>query len=209
MTASRPNNKRLGRTLGELPRLAFRKILYRRDELGVFEVRAGAVIAPPSSPGLQILLLSGPAIEEVAGTSPFLTAEDMARFRHQRATCIVARDGNRTVASSWMLGGTTYVTELHRTIEVSDSEHFSCRSYVHPTHQGRALLGHLIASYAACLPAGDRIFGFVYKWNEASIRSLDRIGWEYVGDTWTTHVLGVKLHGSRARPPRRALMAAR
>lgn len=186
----------------EAARLVFRKAVYREVLMGRYEVAAGAS-QPPSRPlDLHIDFLEDPAFEEVLGTTPYLSAADVDRFKRQHSVCIVARDGDRIAASSWMTRGKVYVAELQRNVHVPEGEHFSCRSYVHEDYRGMSLLSHMIHAYSARLPAEDCIWGVVYPWNMASVRSLEKIGWRHTGEYWTRFVFGVKVPGERHLPAR-------
>lgn len=186
----------------EVVRLAYRKAIYRRVQLGQMGVPAGRSVAPPNEHGLQLEFWGPERFDEVLGTTPYLDEADLADFRRQRSTVIVALDGDRIAGSSWMTAGAVQVHELHRRIEVPLGEHFSCRSFVDPDYGGRALLSHMIHAYSAAQPDDDLVWGLVYAWNIASVKSLVKIGWEYLGDYWTSFVFGRKVPGERHFPAR-------
>jgi hypothetical protein len=183
--------------LREGTRLVYRKLIYRRTSLQRFEVRAGNSVAPRSAAGIRFDVLNGDAIQEIFGTNPHLADEDVDRFRLGDATCIVAREGSELAASTWMIRGAVYISELQRNVSLARGEHYSCRSYVDPRFRGRALLANMIHTYCTTLPADDVVWGLVYEWNTASIASLRSIGWQRTGDLWTTNVLGFRLAGGR------------
>ena len=192
-----------GTTPREVARLAFRKLIYRKVEMLRFEVRA-ADHALPAGTDLRVELLGPDRFDEILGTNPYLEAADLVDFRRQRSTCIVAYDGDRIAASTWMTSGSVHVHELHRHLDVPSTEHFSCRSYVAPGHRGRKLLDELLSSYACHQDPADTIWGLVYRWNVASYRSLERVGWRETGCAWTRFILGRRVSGERRYPPRPA-----
>jgi hypothetical protein len=184
-------------------RLAYRKAIYRKVQLGQMGVPAGRSILPANDHGLTLEFWGPDRFDEILGTTPYLDAADLADFRRQRSTVIVALDGDRIAGSSWMTSGEVQVHELHRPITVPAGQHFSCRSYVDRDYGGRALLSHMIHAYSAAQDPDDLVWGLVYAWNVASVRSLAKIGWEWFGDYWTSFVLGRKVPGERhfaARP---------
>ena len=181
----------------EAVQLLFRKVIYRNVLMGRYEVPADSSTPPTKPLDLEIGFLDDSRFDEVLGTSPHLTVADVERFKRQNSVCIVARDGDRIAASSWMTWGEVYVTELQRCIHVPQGEHFSCRSYVDPDYRGKSLLSHMIHAYSSRLSAADRVWGLVYSWNVASVRSLEKIGWRHTGDYWTRFVLGLKIPGER------------
>ena len=183
--------------LRRLARLAIRKAVYRRVKLTVWGAPAKRHPHLAAPPGLRIVILEPENFDSVATTSPYLTADDIAEFRRQHSRCIVVFEGERVVASSWMTCGDVYVHELHRHITVASDEHFSCRSYVDPAYRGRALLSCMITAYARELPGDDFVWGLVYDWNAASVRSLERIGWQRRGEMWTRFALGRTFPGER------------
>lgn len=140
--------------------------------------------------------------DDLMGSNPYLMDEDLEHFHRQHSTCIVVLDGKRIVASSWMTNGDVFVHELQRTLVVPGSEHFSCRSYVDDEHHGMSLMSHMIHTYATQQPVGDEVWGLVYDWNVASVRSLERIGWRRSGDYWTTWWFDRPFPGARRYPPR-------
>ncbi len=193
----------------EVARLAYRKLVYRKIAMGRFGARAGlhTPVDPPTPRRIEVL---GPdSYRRVLGTSPHLTSDDLADFDRQASRCIVAYDGDRVAASTWMTWGDVHVYELHRTLPVPEGEHFSTRSFVHPDYRGQSLLSHMIQRYAATVGPADEIWGLVYHWNVASIRSLDRIGWLWSGEYWTTFTMGMKRSGRRRFAPRPAMDGAR
>ena len=186
----------------EAVQLLLRKAIYRNVLMGRYEVPAGSS-SPPTRPlDLEIDFLDDPGFDEVLGTSPYLTATNIERFKRQRSVCIVARDGDRIAASSWMTWGDVYVTELHRSVHVPEGEHFSCRSYVNQDYRGKSLMSHMIHAYSMRLPADDLVWGLIYPSNVASVRAFEKIGWRHTGDYWTRFVLGFKIPGERRFPPR-------
>lgn len=189
-------------------RLVFRKAVYRRHYLGRWDVRAGDMADPDIDDGLEIELLGPDRFAEVLGTSPHLTEEDLAILRRQRSTVIVTRDEGRIVASTWMTSGDVLNDELHRHLDVPSFEHLSCRSYVSDGYRGRNLMGRMIAAYARTLDPDDEVWGLVYPWNEASIRTLEGIGWRRTGAEWTHFVADQKVPGSRRHPPQPVLPRA-
>ena len=197
------------RSPAEIARLAYRKLVYRKVEMGRFGALAKdhVPVAPPTE--LRLEVLGKDSYRSVMGTSPHLTAEDIDDFDRQASFCIVALDGDRIAASTWMTWGDVHVHELHRTIEVPPGQHFSTRSYVDPDYRGQALLSHMVNHYADRQAPNDEIWGFIYHWNAASIRSFDKIGWTWTGDYWTRFVLGRKIFGHRRFPGRPVMDAVR
>lgn len=186
-------------------RLVARKAVHRRVTMGRYGAAAGAHVAPERPLALTIDLLGPARFHEVAGTNPYLAESDLERFAQGRATCIVAWAGARVAASSWMLGGPVFVSELQRVVQVPSAEHYSCRSFVDPEHRGRALLAHMIYAYARSVPAGDEVWGYVYDWNVASLASLRSIGWQETGRSSTRFVLG-RPHAHDERWPARPIV---
>jgi hypothetical protein len=137
----------------------------------------------------------------VLGTNEYLSQEDIDHFDRQQSSCIVVLDGESIAASSWMTRGSVFVHELHRPLDVPDGQHFSCRSYVSPDYRGHSLFSHMVHAYAMQVPADDESWGLVYYWNEASVRSLENIGWRLSGEYWTTFLLGRRRPGHRRFAP--------
>ena len=188
----------------EAVQLLFRKAIYRNVLMGRYEVPADSSTQPARPPDLEIDFLDDSGFDEVLGTSPYLTAADVDRFKRQNSVCIVARDGERIAASSWMTWGEVCVTELQRRIHVPQGEHFSCRSYVDSDYRGKSLMSHMVHAYSMRLPADDLVWGLIYPTNVASVRAFEKIGWRHTGDYWTRFVFGLKIPGERhfpARPP--------
>lgn len=186
---------------GEALRLVFRKLIYRRIRLGRYEVRAGSSRAPAVEPACEIEILGGGDFDRVLGTSPYLTPEDVSQFRRQESVCMVALDEGHIVASSWMTQGSVFVQDLHRSLSVPTNEHFSCRSYVNPDYRGRSLLGQMLYAYSQTVSPNDIIWGLVFDWNVASIRTLEKLGWRRSAEYQTTFLVGTKLTWERRLPP--------
>lgn len=189
---------------GEAARLVFRKAIYRKIEMGRFEVAARDSVAPQKPLELRLNFWGSERFGAVAGTNPYLTDEDLEHFSAQASTCIVVLDDERIAASSWMTNGRVYVHELQRAVDVPEVEHYSCRTYVDPDYRGLALMQHMIHGYAEQCAADDRIWGLVYGSNVASVRSLERLGWRQTGEYWTRSVFGKQFSGHRHFAPRPA-----
>ncbi|MCO8127438.1 hypothetical protein NHL50_09465 [Acidimicrobiia bacterium EGI L10123] len=183
-------------------RLAFRKLIFRQIMLDRYETRASESAFPAEADGLDIRVLCKPAYRIVDGMNPHAHDDDLRHFDRQQSSCVVALDGDRIAASTWMTQGEVFVAELHRTVSVPPTEHFSCRSFVDPAYRGRSLLSRMISVYAETLPGSDVLWGLVYPWNAASIRSLERIGWRCTGEYRTRFVLGRKFSSERHFSPR-------
>lgn len=186
----------------EALRLVFRKAIYRKVLIGEFGVQAADSVAPAKHHGLMIDFLDRDDWHLALENNPYLNETDLERFRNQSATCIVARDGDRIAASTWMLQGETYVGELFRTLTVPDGQHFSCRSYVDPDYRGRALMGHMLHHYSTTIAPSDVMWCLIFQWNHASIQTYERTGWRHRGDHRTTFILGRKFQHERHFPPR-------
>lgn len=186
-------------------RLVFRKAIYRQVFIGEFGVRAGDSTAPAHSHDLVIEFLDRDYWDEALENNPYLSRRDLERFRNQEATCIIAREGDRIAASTWMLRGEAYVDELFRTIQLPESQHFSCRSFVAPDYRGMALMGHMVHHYSGSIDQDHIVWGPIFHWNIASIRTFERIGWRHRGDYWTIFLFGRKIHREQhfaaPRPP--------
>jgi GNAT superfamily N-acetyltransferase len=189
---------------GEAARLVFRKAIYRKVEMGRFEVAARGSVAPEKPLDLRLELWGPERFQEVAGTNPYLTADDLQHFSTQASTCIVVLDDQRIAASSWMTSGQVYVHELQRAVDVPSSEHYSCRTYVDPGYRGRAFMQHMIHGYAERCSPDDVVWGLIYQDNIASIRSVERLGWRQTGEYWTYYVFGKQFSGHRRHPARPA-----
>jgi GNAT superfamily N-acetyltransferase len=185
----------------EAARLVFRKAIYRRVEMRRYGTPAGESVAPTRPLELPIEILGPGEYERVLGTTPYLSAADLEHFQRQESRCIVVATDDEVAACSWMTWGDVYVSELQRTIRVPEGEHFSCRSFVHPAHQGQSLMSHMIHHYSTTVAPTDLVWGLVYAWNTASVRSLERIGWRHRGDYWTTWIFDRQLGGQRLFTP--------
>lgn len=191
-------------SMKDATRLVWRKLVYRKVRMGRYGYVALDAIPPKRPCDLSIEIWGPNRFTEVLGTNDQISRDDIEGFLRARSSCIVALDGPRIAASSWMTSGDVWVKELSRTVFVPDHEHFSCRSWVSPDYRGRSLLSHMVYCYTQTIPAWDEIWGFIYYWNVASVRSLANIGWQLYGDYWTTHMLGRKYSGEIRFPPRPA-----
>jgi RimJ/RimL family protein N-acetyltransferase len=187
----------------------FRKLIHRKVLLGRYEMLAGASVAPQVPLTLELDFLGDPDFDQALGSTPYLAASDLERFRQQESTCIVVRDDDRVVGSTWVTRGRVYVSELHRHVNVPEGEYYMCRSYVDPGYRSMSLMSHMILAFAQCLPPQVRVWGLCYPWNVASVRSLERLGWRHTGDYWTRFVFGRKIPGERHFPARPATTLAR
>ncbi|MCZ7628810.1 MAG: hypothetical protein M5U19_06995 [Microthrixaceae bacterium] len=90
---------------------------------------------------------------------------------------------------------------MFRTIQVPDNQHFSCRSFVDPDYRGMALMGHMVHHYSGSVHPDDLVWGLIFHWNVASVRTFERIGWRHLGDYWTIFLFGLRIHRERHFPP--------
>lgn len=186
----------------EVARLAWRKLVHRKISMGVMGVRAGDSIEPAQPTPFRLEVWGPERYDEVLGVNPHLSAADVERFRRQPSAVIVALDGDRIAASTWMLQGRTWISELHRDVDLPPDEHYSCRTHVLDDYRGASLMTWLIHHYCSLQDPDDRVWGVVYDRNLASIRGLDKMGWRRTGDIWTHIVLGRAIGGSRSYPAR-------
>lgn len=188
-------------------RLLWRKAIYRKVLMGEFGVKAGDTQALGVASPYPITFLVRDEWPRALENNPHLSQTDLDRFIAQKATCIVASDGERLAASTWMIEGPddVFVDDLHRSVRVAANQHFSCRSFVDPDYRGHALLSHMIHEYSTSVPADNSVWGLVFRWNIASFTSLERLGWRHRGDYWTTFVFGRKYFGERNFEPRPAI----
>lgn len=184
----------------EAAALVARKFIYRKAVLGRYGVRAGDSMPPDQPLALAVELWGPDRFDEVLPTNPNLNAEDVEHFRRQNSVCIVVLDRSRIASSSWMTWGDVFVHELERTLHVPVGEHFSCRSYVDPDYRGQSLFSHMIHAYSMSVPLDDEVWGLVFDWNVASVRSLENIGWRLSGEYWTRFVLTRRFPGERRFP---------
>ena len=190
-----------GQGPAETARLFWRKFIYRRIVMRRVGALAGRHLPMPEPTQFELKILGPDHYREVLGRTPHLTGADLDNFDRQRSACIVAMDGERFAASTWMTSGSVHVSELHREIPVNAGQHFSTRTYVDPEYRGTSLMSHMIFHYASSLPAEDVVWGLSYERNLASLRSVERIGWEWTGNLWTTFALGRRWAGEQDLPP--------
>lgn len=179
-------------------RLVYRKAIYRKVVMNRLGAVAGSHVPPKRDVAYRTELLGPDRYDVTVDSNPYVVERDVDHFRRQRSTCIAVYDGGRVAASSWMTSGSVYLHELQRYVDVPHDQHFSCRSYVDPDYRGQSLLTHMIFTYAQSIPNDQLVWGLVYGWNVASLRSLEALGWDHLGEEWSTYVLGMQRPGSSA-----------
>lgn len=179
----------------EAARLTYRKAIYRKVVMRRLGATAGSHVPPKREVRYRTELLGSDRYDQILATNPYLAPSDLDHFHRQRSTCIAVYDGDRIVSSSWMTSGSVYHHELQRHMEVPQGQHFSCRSYVDPEYRGQSLFRHMVYRYARSVPDDQLIWGLVYEWNTASLKSLESVGWKHFGEEWSTYVLGVQRPG--------------
>ena len=193
-----------GRSPAEVAAIVFRKLVYRTVWMNRYAIRAGDSTPVPGEVDVEIRFLRYPAFRSILGTSPNLSEHDIEVFSSSDSTCIVAYDGERVAASSWMTRGSVFIQELQREVQAGTDQHYSCRSYVDPDYRGQKLLGRLVHAYATDVAKpDDELWGVVYEWNVASSRSLERVGWRRTGELGTVTVLGQQIPRERLLPDER------
>lgn len=180
----------------EALRLVYRKAIYRKVVMNRLGAAAGSHVPPKRAVAYRTELLGPDRSDVILETNPHLAQSDLDHFRRQRSTCIAVYDGDRIASSSWMTSGSVYHHELQRHLDVPHDQHFSCRSYVDPDYRGQSLFSHMVYTYSQSVPADQLIWGLVYAWNAASLRSLESVGWGYFGEEWSTYVFGLQRPGS-------------
>lgn len=179
----------------EAVRLGYRKLIYRKVSLERYEIPAGESRAPSYPLIHRVEIVDPDQYETIVEASPYLTIDDITRFRQQGSTCIAVMDGDRVAASTWMAKGQVLASDLQRDVTVAQDEHLSCRSYVDPTYRGQSLMSHMIHHYSQQVCPTDTIWGLIFGWNAASVRSVERLGWRHTGTYWTTYVFGRQYPG--------------
>ena len=143
----------------------------------------------PCKPTIEVL---GPdRYHEVLGSSPQLSAADLAHFDKQESLCVVAYEADQIVASLWFTHGEVYVSDLGRTVHVPAHERYSGRAYVHPDFRGQMLMQHLGHAHRKLQP-GMRMWNLVYASNSNVLAALNKIELNLTGRFSTTFILGMR-----------------
>ena len=143
----------------------------------------------PCKPTIEVL---GPdRYHEVLGSSPQLSAADLAHFDKQESLCVVAYEAGQIVASVWFTHGEVYVSDLGRTVHVPAHERYSGRAYVHPDFRGQMLMQHLGHAHRKLQP-GMRMWNLVYASNSNVLAALNKIELNLTGRFSTTFILGMR-----------------
>lgn len=176
-------------------RAVFRKFVYRRAEMGFYEVAREDVkrvqadgytseIHPLSSMSRDLL------------QNPYVTEEALASVRrHEDALCVLVRWNDEVVASNWYLAGAVPVPELSRNVELPRGVFYSCRTFVAPEHRGQHLMAYMMTSFINERPDLRGFCGFIFDWNTSSIRGVVNAGWRRTGTYWSTRILGIQRSG--------------
>ena len=175
-----------------LARRAVDKLIFREVRLGQY-VNSARCYRPPSMPCEYRIEIWGPdRYGDVLGTNPYLTASDVDHFRRQTTVCVVVLDQESIVASNWWTSGRVYVSEIDDYIDVPPGAHYSCRQWVTPDHRGKKLANHMSYAFVRTVGPEDEFWSHVRDDNEASLRSLDRIGYRRVADIRVRWIVGIK-----------------
>lgn len=178
-----------------LMRVAVRKYIYSRVVMGWYACRCGDVCTPAPAPSFRMEVVGGPSVDFATIANPFLNDQDFAELSvNPAADCVIAWEGDELAGSTWMLHGRVAVHELDRNLTLPVGHHYSCRTHVHEAYHGRGLMGQMIAHYAALQSADDTLCGVIFDWNQASVKSVLRLGWSRTGTLTTTRLLGRQRH---------------
>ena len=173
----------------------FRKFVYRRAEMGFYEVtRDDVKRVQPDGYTSEIHPLAKVSLDLLQ--NPYVTEEDLASVRsHEDAHCVLVRWEDEVVASNWYLAGAVPVPELSRRVELPSKVFYSCRIYVAPEHRGQHLMAYMMTSFINERPDLRGFCAFIFDWNTPSIRGVVNAGWRRTGTYWSTWVLGVQRSG--------------
>lgn len=176
-------------------RAIYRKFIYRRVEMGLYEVaREDVKTARPFGYKSEIIPLTKVSLDLLQ--NPYVTEADLASVQsHENAHCVLIRWEDDVVASNWYLGGAVPVPELSRSVELPPEVFYSCRTYVAPEHRGQHLMAYMMTSFINERPGLRGFCGFIFDWNTSSIRGVVNAGWRRTGTYWSTWVLGVQRSG--------------
>ncbi len=193
-----------GLTPAQILKAAWGKFVFRRTRMGMYAVDADDQ-KKVRVEGYETTVLPGEDIDFDELANPYMSREDFDEVRRlPGARCVLVRDAGKIIASNWYLRGEVPVTELDTTLELLDGWHYSCRTFIHPGHRGRHLMGHMMTGYVTATPECRMLCGLVYDWNEASIGGLRSVGWARVGTMTTDRILGFtrrRTTASFGKPP--------
>ena len=192
--------RRVKASLRRLQRRVYRvfaKVVYRKVLMCRLEPDQSiidflmAMPLEPCSPTISIEVLGPDRYHEVLGSSPQLSAADLAHFDKQESVCAVAYEADQIVASVWFTHGEVYVSDLGRTVHVPAHERYSGRAYVHPDFRGQMLMQHLGHAHRKLQP-GMRMWNLVYASNSNVLAALNKIELNLTGRFSTTFILGMR-----------------
>jgi hypothetical protein len=190
--------RRVKASLRRLQRRVYRifaKVVYRKVVMCRLEPDQSIIdflMAMPLEPCKPTIEVLGPdRYHEVLGSSPQLSAADLAHFDMQESLCVVASEADQIVASVWFTHGEVYVSDLGRTVHVPAHERYSGRAYVHPDFRGQMLMQHLGHAHRKLQP-GMRMWNLVYASNSNVLAALNKIELNLTGRFSTTFILGMR-----------------
>ena len=143
----------------------------------------------PCKPTIEVL--GSDRYHEVLGSSPQLSAADLAHFDKQESVCVVASEAGQIVGSVWFTHGEVYVSDLGRTVHVPAHERYSGRAYVHPDFRGQMLMQHLAHAHRKLYP-GMRMWSLVYASNDNILAALNKVELNLTGRFSTAFILGMR-----------------
>ena len=190
--------RRVKASLRRLQRRVYRifaKVVYRKVVMCRLEPDQSiidflmAMPLEPCKPTIEVL--GSDRFHEVLGSSPQLSAADLAHFDKQESVCVVAYEADQIVASVWFTHGEVYVSDLGRTVHVPAHERYSGRAYVHPDFRGQMLMQHLGHAHRKLQP-GMRMWNLVYASNSNVLAALNKIELNLTGRFSTTFILGMR-----------------
>ena len=196
--AGRERIRRVKASLRRLQRRVYRvfaKVVYRKVVMCRLEPDQSIIdflMAMPLEPCRPTIEVLGPdRYHEVLGSSPQLSAADLAHFDKQESVCAVAYEADQIVASVWFTHGEVYVSDLGRTVHVPAHERYSGRAYVHPDFRGQMLMQHLGHAHRKLQP-DMRMWNLVYASNSNVLAALNKIELNLTGRFSTTFILGMR-----------------
>jgi GNAT superfamily N-acetyltransferase len=182
----------------DIVRAAFRKFIFRRVTMGVYEAVA-AESRPFEAEGCRMELVSGRDVDPSVIANPYLQADEYENLRRRDgASCVLARCGDAVVGSQWVLQRHAEVSDLGCAMKLDEDVHFFCHVHVREDFRGRALMSAMIHHYITIQNPSARFITLVYDWNTASVRNLEKLGWERTGTYSATWVLGFHFTSRRS-----------
>jgi len=118
--------------------------------------------------------------KDIIQTNPYLSQKDINFFTQKNSICIVVKNKDKIIASTWFINNTDYFLEdAKQVINIKKNEYYALRAFTDKRFRGEHLQSYIYQEFLNRVATKNSvIWCLIYSWNKNSIKLLERSGFQ-------------------------------